>query len=81
MNSTAGLLFGRGVSGYITAQSRESANDPGGFVFRGGEVTGTGQAYLGRAYGPYSRVIFYNAWLSSVVTPPGWNAWNLQGQE
>ncbi|KAH9755565.1 putative pectinesterase 55 [Citrus sinensis] len=81
VNSTAGLLFGRGVSGYITAQSRESANDPGGFVFRGGEVTGTGQAYLGRAYGPYSRVIFYNAWLSSVVTPPGWNAWNLQGQE
>lgn len=80
MNSTAGLLFGRG-SGYITAQSRGSENDPAGFVFRGGEVTGTGQAYLGRAYGPYSRVIFYNAWLSSVVTPPGWNAWNLQGQE
>ena len=67
--------------GYITAQSRRSPTDQGGFVFRRGFVTGNGKVMLGRAYGPYSRVIFWGTDLSSVVLPQGWDAWTYRGQE
>ncbi|KAJ0080623.1 hypothetical protein Patl1_22429 [Pistacia atlantica] len=82
VNYTGGLIFpGESVAGYITAQARESSNETTGFIFRRGIVTGSGQAYLGRAYRPYSRVLFFNTWFSPVVTSPGWDAWNFQGQE
>ncbi|KAJ1375275.1 Pectinesterase, catalytic, partial [Sesbania bispinosa] len=68
-------------SGFITAQNRNSTKDPGGFVFAGGSVVGIGEVNLGRAWGPYSRVIFQNTYLSGVVTPEGWNAWNYAGHE
>ncbi|GMY13946.1 probable pectinesterase 29 [Fagus crenata] len=80
INVTAGILP-EGIKGYITAQDRKSADEPTGFLFRGGSVSGSGQAFLGRAYGPYSRVIFQETTLSEVVTPEGWFAWNYQGQE
>jgi pectinesterase len=67
--------------GYITAQSRKLPTDRGGFVFRRGFVTGIGKVNLGRAYGPYSRVIFWGTDLSSVVLPEGWDAWNYKGHE
>lgn len=63
-----------GSPGFVTAQSRDSPNNPSGFVFRGGSVAGNGQVYLGRPWGPYSRVIFWGTYFSSVVTPEGWNA-------
>jgi hypothetical protein len=80
INVTAGILP-EGIKGYITAQDRKSEDEPTGFLFRGGSVSGSGQAFLGRAYGPYSRVIFQETTLSEVVTPEGWFAWNYQGQE
>ena len=61
--------------GYVTAQGRSSEDDPSGFVFRGGKVVGSGPVFLGRAYGPYSRVIFDGTFLDSVVSPLGWDAW------
>ncbi|XP_057419175.1 probable pectinesterase 66 [Lotus japonicus] len=67
--------------GFITAQSRASSNDPDGFVFEGGSVDGIGVVNLGRAWGPYSRVIFHKTYFSSVVIPEGWNSWNFYGQE
>jgi pectinesterase len=67
--------------GYITAQSRKLPTDRGGFVFRRGFVTGIGKVKLGRAYGPYSRVIFWGTNLSSVVQPEGWDAWDYKGHE
>lgn len=67
--------------GFITAQARNSENDTSGFVFRGGSVVGSGQVNLGRAYGPYSRVIFYGTDFSSVVSPEGWDAWDFSGHE
>ncbi|RHN57487.1 putative pectinesterase [Medicago truncatula] len=68
-------------SGYITAQFRNSSNEPSGFVFRGGRIDGIGKVNLGRAWGPYSRVIFWETYLSSVVLPQGWDAWDYKGHE
>lgn len=44
-------------------------------------MIGNGEVKLGRAYGAYSRVIFYGTYLSSVVSPQGWDAWGYTGQE
>lgn len=67
--------------GFITAQGRQSAADPSGFVFKRCTITGSGKALLGRAYGPFSRVIFEDTTMGPVVAPEGWDAWNFKGQE
>ncbi|CAI8586925.1 unnamed protein product [Vicia faba] len=63
--------------GFVTAQRRDSPNSPNGYVFKGGRIDGNGQVNLGRPWGPYSRVIFWETYFSSVVTPQGWDQWNL----
>lgn len=68
-------------TGFVTAQGRSSENDPSGFVFRGGYVVGDGKTMLGRAYGPFSRVVFYGTYFGSVVDPQGWSAWDYSKQE
>ncbi|KAJ4976838.1 hypothetical protein NE237_001944 [Protea cynaroides] len=82
VNVTAqGLKPSNDVAGYITAQRRYSPDDPSGFVFKTAAVVGNGLSYLGRAYGPYSRVIFVRSFLSQVVVPLGWDAWNYIGHD
>ncbi|KAK7288488.1 hypothetical protein RIF29_01948 [Crotalaria pallida] len=74
INFTMGPI---GRDGTITAQKRETINSPTGFVFKECYITGiNGKAELGRAYGPYSRVIIANSYLSDVVRPEGWSSWN-----
>ncbi|CAI0551728.1 unnamed protein product [Linum tenue] len=90
------FIFGRGQSfyenaeikvtggGFITAQGRENANDPSGFVFSGGRVEDGApgvHTLLGRAYRKYSRVIFQSTYLSAAIDPRGWDAWHYAGQE
>ncbi|KAJ9681739.1 hypothetical protein PVL29_017899 [Vitis rotundifolia] len=60
-------------SGYITAQKRESPQAESGFVFKSAELDGVGPTYLGRAYGPYSRVLFYQSKFANIVRPEGWD--------
>lgn len=68
--------------GFITAQGRQGSDDPSGFVFIRGKVYGSGQqSYLGRAYGPYARVIFQQTYLDTVVSPTGWQAWHAEHHE
>ncbi|XP_042518615.1 probable pectinesterase 55 [Macadamia integrifolia] len=67
--------------GFITAQHRNSPNEINGYVFNGGSVVGEGTAYLGRAYGPYSTVIWYGTSFFKGVVPQGWDNWNRTGQE
>ncbi|KAA3486361.1 putative pectinesterase 29 [Gossypium australe] len=70
-----------GMAAYITAQARDSIVDHSGFVFREGWIFGTGPAYLGRAYKPYARVLFYRTRMSGIIVPQGWSAWNYVGKE
>ncbi|OMP09373.1 Pectinesterase, catalytic [Corchorus olitorius] len=81
INVTGGAFESQIRKGYITAQYRESPNDPNGFVFKGGKIFGTLKHYLGRAWGPYSRVIFHHTTLDSGVVPLGWFAWKYIGKE
>jgi pectinesterase len=73
MNATQGESR---PSGFVTAQRRDTPNEPNGYVFRGGSIVGNGEVNLGRPWGPYARVIFWETYFSSVVTPQGWNVWN-----
>ncbi|CAH8330819.1 unnamed protein product [Eruca vesicaria subsp. sativa] len=81
IHATAGVLAPLVPYGYITAQARDNLTDPSAFVFLRGRVTGTMNVFLGRAYGNFSRVIFFQTDLASVVDPKGWNAWNNAGHE
>ncbi|KAK7386747.1 hypothetical protein VNO78_27082 [Psophocarpus tetragonolobus] len=71
----------KNIPGFVTAQARDSLDDPSGFVFEGGSITGNGQVNLGRAWRAYSRVIFHGTHFSSIITPQGWDAWNYVGHE
>ncbi|XP_062085818.1 putative pectinesterase 52 [Humulus lupulus] len=75
INVTVGKMQNNNVEyiGYITAQGRASAEDSGGFVFEGGSISGSGQVYLGRAYGAFSRVIFHATNFASIIIPNGWS--------
>ncbi|XVF19534.1 hypothetical protein REPUB_Repub11eG0119200 [Reevesia pubescens] len=59
----------------ITAQRRESPSEDTGFTFLGCKITGVSTALLGRAWGPYSRVIFALTYMSNVILPQGWDDW------
>ncbi|KAK6930563.1 Pectinesterase, catalytic [Dillenia turbinata] len=69
------------VKGFITAQRRSSATEGTAFVFKECKINGNGTAFLGRAWGPYSAVLFYKSYLSDVVEPEGWQPWNAIGHE
>ncbi|KAK3418078.1 hypothetical protein EUGRSUZ_H04048 [Eucalyptus grandis] len=67
------------IHGSITAQNRESADENSGFVFVKGKVYGISDVYLGRAKGPYSRVVFAKTYLSKTIVPHGWTNWSYDG--
>ncbi|EOA34213.1 hypothetical protein CARUB_v10021724mg [Capsella rubella] len=69
------------LTGYITAQGRQSEEDTSGFVFVNCEIKGSGKTFLGRAYRAYSRVIFYQTIMSSVIVHQGWDPMKYQGEE
>ncbi|KAF8043210.1 hypothetical protein BT93_A1529 [Corymbia citriodora subsp. variegata] len=81
MNVTVSLPPYNLEYGYVTAQGRQSQQDRSGFFFEQGTVFGAGKFLLGRAYGPYSTVVFHNTSLSAGVAPQGWDAWSYQGHE
>ncbi|KAF0907328.1 hypothetical protein E2562_015828 [Oryza meyeriana var. granulata] len=62
--------------GWVTAHARTGAGVPGGLVFKGGSVNGTGRQYLGRAWNRFATVVFYRTDMAGVVVPPGWQAWH-----
>lgn len=63
-------------SGWITAQGRSGPHDANGFVFKFCNLVGNGRAYLGRAWGAFSRVVFFKSTMSEVIDPKGWDNWN-----
>ncbi|XP_006658052.3 probable pectinesterase 66 [Oryza brachyantha] len=62
--------------GWVTAHARLAAGSPGGFVFKGGSLRGSGRQYLGRAWNPFATVVFYRMSMADIVVPQGWQAWH-----
>jgi pectin methylesterase-like acyl-CoA thioesterase len=66
-------------AGYITAESRMTADGAGGFVFNHCRLTGEKTRkgiYLGRPWRPYARVVFLNTWMGDQIDPAGWREWH-----
>lgn len=61
--------------GFIIAQAREQANGSSGYVFKSVNVIGKGPAFLGRAWRPYDRVLFYQSKFADIIDPKGWDSW------
>ncbi|KAK4353871.1 hypothetical protein RND71_026065 [Anisodus tanguticus] len=89
IEGTVDFIFGNGKSLYlntemhvipgeamamVTAHARAADNVDSGYSFVHCTVTGTGKtAYLGRAWKPFSKVVFSYSDLSDVVHPEGWS--------
>ena len=68
--------------GFVTAQSRTSAEQTTGYVILDSKVTSgidaaTGKRWigLGRPWRAYARVVYLNTELPSGLIPAGWSAW------
>lgn len=61
--------------GFITAQAREQANGSSGYVFKSANVIGKAPTFLGRAWRPYARVLFYQSKFADIIDPKGWDSW------
>jgi pectinesterase len=74
-NST---LFAK-AGGYLTAQAREGVAETNGYVFKNSTITGSasnGSVYLGRPWQAYSRSIFIDTKMSSIINSAGWSQWS-----
>lgn len=67
--------------GAVTAQGRSSILDESGFSFVKCKVTGSGALYLGRAWGPFSRVVFSYTYMDNIIIPKGWYNWGDPSRE
>ncbi|KAG0591604.1 hypothetical protein KC19_1G187500 [Ceratodon purpureus] len=69
--------------GSLTAQKRLSLSEDTGYSFVNCKVTGSGPAtvYLGRAWGPYSRVVFAFTEFANIINPVGWYNWGDAARE
>ncbi|XP_021759653.1 putative pectinesterase 11 [Chenopodium quinoa] len=63
------------IGGAITAQRRMTPEEETGFYFVECRITGIKGCTLGRPWGPYSRVVYVNSYMSNVVNPNGWDDW------
>ena len=45
------------------------------------KVTGTGPAYLGRAYKSHSTVVYYQSSFDNIIAPEGWDIMRQAGNE
>lgn len=71
-------------AGFITAQSRKSAQESTGYMFLRCVITGNGgtsYSYLGRPWGPFGRVIFAYTWMDACIKPAGWHNWDKAENE
>lgn len=59
----------------ITAQGRKDPNQNTGFSIQDSYIYATKPTYLGRPWKPYSRTVFMNTYMSSMVQPQGWLEW------
>ncbi|BBM98961.1 pectinesterase [Marchantia polymorpha subsp. ruderalis] len=80
-NCVLNALNNSGIPGSLTAQKRNDTTLDTGFSFVDSYISGSGQVYLGRAWGNDSRVVFARSYMDDVVLPVGWNDWGSEGRE
>ncbi|XP_056168463.1 probable pectinesterase 8 [Syzygium oleosum] len=66
----------KGINGAVTAHGRASKDENTGFTFVNASIGGTGRIWLGRAWRPFSRVIFAYTTMTDIIAPEGWNDFN-----
>ncbi|KAI0494978.1 hypothetical protein KFK09_025124 [Dendrobium nobile] len=64
------------INGAVTAHGRVSQDENTGFSFVNCNIGGTGRILLGRAWRPFSRVIFAFTSMTDIISPEGWNDFN-----
>ncbi|CAN1259953.1 Probable pectinesterase 8, partial [Linum perenne] len=70
------ILWVRSINGAVTAHGRASREENTGFAFVNCSLGGTGRIWLGRAWRPFSRVVFAYTTMTDIVAPEGWNDFN-----
>nr|QIR83193.1 pectin methylesterase 35 [Cunninghamia lanceolata] len=71
------IAQGQKIPGAISAQNRASPEESSGFIFIACKISGSGQVFLGRAWGAYSRVIYAYTYMENIIVPQGWDDWGL----
>ncbi|KAK4713879.1 hypothetical protein R3W88_019786 [Solanum pinnatisectum] len=66
----------KSINGAVTAHGRATKDENSGFAFVNCTLGGTGRIWLGRAWRPYSTVVFANTFMTDIVAPEGWNDLN-----
>ncbi|XP_073148171.1 probable pectinesterase 8 [Henckelia pumila] len=66
----------RNINGAVTAHGRASKDENSGFAFVNCSIGGTGRIWLGRAWRPFSTVVFSLTNMSDIIAPEGWNDFN-----
>ncbi|EYU34153.1 hypothetical protein MIMGU_mgv1a018901mg, partial [Erythranthe guttata] len=66
----------RVINGAVTANGRASKEENSGFAFVNCTIGGTGRIWLGRAWRPFSTVVFLNTTMSDIIASEGWNDFN-----
>ncbi|CAL5419497.1 unnamed protein product [Camellia sinensis] len=64
------------INGVVTAHGRASKDENSGFSFVNCSVGGTGRIWLGRAWRPFSTVVFAYTQMTDIIAPEGWNDFN-----
>jgi pectin methylesterase-like acyl-CoA thioesterase len=65
--------------GFITAQSKNRADETSGFVFSNCRLEadpGVDNVYLGRPWRAYATVVYLNTWMGAHLLPEGWREWH-----
>ncbi|CAI9112141.1 OLC1v1012531C1 [Oldenlandia corymbosa var. corymbosa] len=66
----------RVINGAVTAHGRASKEENSGFSFVNCSVGGNGRIWLGRAWRPFSTVVFASTSMTDIIAPEGWNDFN-----
>jgi len=67
------------AGGYLTAQSRNSAEEDSGYVIDHCRLTadeGVGNVFLGRPWRDYAKVIYLNTEMGPHIAAAGWSEWH-----